>query len=34
LGGEYPSQTAETVYEKLHNTFGLGRERAHELSGL
>jgi hypothetical protein len=27
-------QISETVYEKLHNTFGLRRERAHELSGL
>ncbi len=27
-------QIVETVYDKLHNTFGLGRERPHELSGL
>ena len=27
-------QIVETVYEKLHNAFGLRRERAHELSGL
>jgi hypothetical protein len=27
-------QIAETVYEKLHNTFGLRRERAHDMSGL
>jgi hypothetical protein len=27
-------QIVETVYEKLHNAFGLARERPHELSGL
>src|SRR5215203_2008397 len=27
-------QIVETVYEKLHNAFGLRTERAHELSGL
>ncbi|PLS86318.1 MAG: transposase [Actinobacteria bacterium] len=27
-------QIVENVYDKLHNTFGLGRERPHELSGL
>jgi hypothetical protein len=27
-------QIAETVYDKLHNTFGLRGERGHELSGL
>jgi len=27
-------QIVETVYDKLHNAFGLRRERAHELSGL
>jgi hypothetical protein len=27
-------QIIETVYEKLHNTFGLRRERPHEMSGL
>ncbi len=27
-------QIVETIYDKLHNTFGLGRERPHELSGL
>ena len=27
-------QIVETVYENLHNAFGLRRERAHELSGL
>ena len=27
-------QIVETVYEKLHNAFGLRSERAHELSGL
>ena len=24
----------ESVYEKLHNTFGLRRERPHDISGL
>jgi hypothetical protein len=27
-------QIVETVYEKLHNTFGLRRERPHDMSGL
>ena len=27
-------QIVETVYEKLHNTFGLRRERPHDISGL
>ncbi|MCA1740820.1 MAG: transposase [Actinobacteria bacterium] len=27
-------QVVETVYEKLHNTFGLRRERPHDLAGL
>ncbi len=27
-------QIVETVYEKLHDAFGLRRERPHELSGL
>jgi hypothetical protein len=27
-------QIVETVYEKLHNAFGLARERPHELAGL
>src|SRR3954469_15757861 len=27
-------QIVETVYEKLHNAFGLARERPHELTGL
>jgi hypothetical protein len=27
-------QIIETVYEKLHNTFGLRRERAHDMAGL
>ena len=27
-------QIIETVYEKLHNTFGLRRERPHDISGL
>jgi hypothetical protein len=27
-------QIVETVYDKLFNTFGLWRERAHELGGL
>ena len=28
------SQIVETVYEKHHNTFGLRRERAHDIGGL
>ncbi len=27
-------QIVETVYEKLHNAFGLARERPHEMAGL
>ncbi len=27
-------QIIETVYDKLHNTFGLRRERPHDMSGL
>ena len=27
-------QIVESVYEKLHNTFGLRRERPHDISGL
>jgi hypothetical protein len=27
-------QIVETVYEKLHNSFGLRRERPHDISGL
>ncbi len=27
-------QIIETVYDKLHNTFGLRRERPHDVSGL
>ena len=34
LGRRSLRQIVETVYEKLHNAFGLARERPHELSGL
>ena len=31
---EHRCQIVETVYDKLFNTFGLWRERPHELEGL
>ena len=34
LGRAGIRQIVETVYDKLFNTFGLWRERPHELSGL
>jgi hypothetical protein len=34
LGGRNPPNHRESVYDKLFNTFGLWRERPHELEGL
>ena len=34
LGGLHPPDRGDGLYDKLFNTFGLWRERPHELSGL